>query len=114
MENVGDDANSVIDKGLKFFKSDTICVTLIIVTFEIFRKCSEIVAIDDDLQVDMKIFKSNTFENYKSFVPSEVQNHFLCMGLIICLYYYQSIICNQNTIFNFFDDYVNYTQVNSN
>ena len=47
------------------------------VTFEIFRKCSESVNFDAniDLQEDLKIFKSDTFENYKSSVPVEVQSH---------------------------------------
>ena len=46
------------------------------VTFKIFRKCSESVGFDanNDLQEDLKIFKSDTFENYKSFVPVEVQS----------------------------------------
>ena len=46
------------------------------VTFEIFRKCSEGVNFDanNDLQEDLKIFKSDTFENYKTFVPVEVQS----------------------------------------
>ena len=40
------------------------------------RKCSESVRFDDnnDLQEDLKIFKSDAFENYKSFVPVEVQS----------------------------------------
>ena len=29
---------------------------------------------NNDLQEDLKIFKSDTFENYKSFVPVEVQS----------------------------------------
>ena len=43
---------------------------------EIFGRCSENVGFDDnnDLQEDLKIFKSDTFENYKSFVPVEVQS----------------------------------------
>ena len=45
----------------------------------LFGKCSENVGFDDnnDLQEDLKIFKSDTFENYNSFVPVEVQNHSL-------------------------------------
>ena len=60
-----------------FFKSDTIFVTFKSVTFEIFGKCSESVGFDDNnnLQEDLKFFKSDTFENYKSFVPVEVQSH---------------------------------------
>ena len=40
------------------------------------RKCSESVRFDanKDFQEDLKNFKSDTFENYKSFVPEEVQN----------------------------------------
>ena len=80
MESVGDDAiaNSVFYEDKEFFKSDTIFVT-----FEIFGKCSESVNVDAniDLQEDLKIFKSDTFENYKSFVPVEVQSHSL--GYII-------------------------------
>ena len=47
------------------------------VTFEIIRKYSENVGFDanNDLQEDLKFFKSDSFENYKSFVPAEVQNH---------------------------------------
>ena len=85
----------------KFFKGDTFESDPIFVTFksvmlEIFRKCSESVNFDanNDLQEDLKIFlfsyktlltssptlsmifknnfKSDTFENYKSFVPAEV------------------------------------------
>ena len=60
------------------FESDTIFVTFKSVTFEIFGKCSESVYFDanNDLQEDLKIFKSDTFENYKSFVPVEVQSLF--------------------------------------
>ena len=49
------------------------------VTFEIFGKCSESVNLDanNDLQEDLKIFTSDTFENHKSFVPVEVQNHII-------------------------------------
>ena len=68
--------NSDFHKDLKIFKSDTICVTLKTVTFEIFGKCSESVGFDvnNDLQEDLKKFKSDTFENYISFVRVEVQN----------------------------------------
>ena len=31
--------------------------------------------VKNDLQEDLKNFKSDTFENYKSFVPVEVQSH---------------------------------------
>ena len=63
--------HSVFHENQKFFKSDTIFVT-----FQIFGKCSEGVNFDvnNDLQEDLKIFKSDTFENYKSFVPVEVQS----------------------------------------
>ena len=63
MESVGDDANSVFHKDLKFFKSDTICVTLKSITFKIFGKCSESVGFDanNDLQEDLKFFKSYPF-----------------------------------------------------
>ena len=46
------------------------------VTFEIFGKCSESVDFDanNDLQEDLEIFKSDTFENYKSCVSEEVQS----------------------------------------
>ena len=30
--------------------------------------------INNDLQEDLEIFKSDTFENYKSFIPVEVQS----------------------------------------
>ena len=36
------------------------------------RKCY--FDVNNDLQEDLKIFKSDTFENYKSFVPVEVQS----------------------------------------
>ena len=83
MESFGDDANSVFHEDQNFFfkseafESDTIFVTFKSVTFEIFGKCSESVRFDDnnDFQEDLKIFKSDTFENYKIFVPIEVQNH---------------------------------------
>ena len=73
MESVEDDANSVYHEDQNFFKSDTI-----LVTFEIFRKCSESVNFDanNELQEDLKNFKSDTFENYKSFVPVEVQSQY--------------------------------------
>ena len=62
------------------FESDTIFVTFKSVTIEIFGKCSTSVYFDvnNDLQEDLKIFKSDTFENYKSFVPVEVQSHSFC------------------------------------
>ena len=70
MESVGDElmmpiANSVFHKYLKFFKSDTICVTLKSAPFEIFKKCAGSVGFDanNDLQENLKI-KSDTFENY--------------------------------------------------
>ena len=46
-------------------------------TFEIFGKCLESVNFDanNDLKEYLEIFKSDTFENYKSFVPVEVQSH---------------------------------------
>ena len=66
MESVGDDANSVFHEDQKFFKSDTIFVTFKSVTFEIFGKCSE--SVNFDANNDLKIFKSDIFENYKSFV----------------------------------------------
>ena len=37
----------------------------------------------DDLQEDMKIFKSDTFENYKSFVPVEVQSQYFISYLAL-------------------------------
>ena len=45
--------------------------------FEIFGKYSESVNFDanNDLQEDLKFFKNDTFENYKSFVSVEVQSH---------------------------------------
>ena len=65
MKIVGDDA-----------KSDIIFVTFKSATFEIFEKCSESVGFDanNDLQEDLKFFKSDTFENYKSFVSSDVHS----------------------------------------
>ena len=40
---------------------------------------------NNDLQEDMKIFKSHTFENYKSFVSVEVQSQsLLCRLKIVC------------------------------
>ena len=73
MESVGNDAKSVFHEDQKFFKSDTIFVT-----FEIFGKCSESIGFDanNDLQEDLKIIKSDTFENYKSFVSSDVYSLF--------------------------------------
>ena len=49
---------------MKYFKIDT---------FWNFGKGSESVGLkaNNDLQEDLKIFKSDTFENYKSFVPVE-------------------------------------------
>ena len=76
MESVGDDVNSVLYENKKIFKS---------VTFEIFRKCSEIKVnfdANNDLQEDLKIFKSDTFETYKSFVPVKVQSHCIRTPLI--------------------------------
>ena len=64
MESVGDDANSGFYEDHIFFKINTILVTFKSVIFEIFRKCSE--SANNDLQEDLKIFKSDTFENYKS------------------------------------------------
>ena len=54
------------------------------VTFEFFGKCLESVNFDanNDLQEDLKIFKSDTFENYKNFVHAEVQN--LCSFVKLC------------------------------
>ena len=54
----------------------------IFVTFKIFGKCSESVEFDANnyLQEDLKIFKSNTFENYKSFIPVEVQSLYYIEG----------------------------------
>ena len=42
----------------------------------LFGKCLESVNFDtnNDLQEYLKIFKSDTFENYKSFIPVEVQS----------------------------------------
>ena len=73
METVGEDANSVFHEDQKFFKSYTFESDTIFVTFEIFGKCSESVNFDvnNDLQEDLK---SDTFENYKSFVLVEVQS----------------------------------------
>ena len=48
------------------FESDTIVVTFKRLTFEIFGKCSESVGFHDnnnDLQEDVKFFKSGTFGN---------------------------------------------------
>ena len=45
--------------------------------FEIFEKCSESVgfgAHNNELHEKSEFFKSDTFENYKCFVPAEVQN----------------------------------------
>ena len=58
------------------FKSVTFESDTIFVTFEIFANCSESVNFDanNDLQEYLKIFKSDTFENYKSFVSVEVQS----------------------------------------
>ena len=65
---VGDDAITVFHEDQKFFKSDifesdTIFITFKSVTFEIFGKNSESVNFDanNDLQEDLKIFKSDTF-----------------------------------------------------
>ena len=82
MESVGDDFNNVFHEDLKFFKSDTICVTFKSVTFEIFGKCSECVGFDvnNDLQEDLKFFKSDTFEDYKSFVISDVHSNCIKMS----------------------------------
>ena len=33
--------------------------------------------VNNDFQEDLEIFKSDTFENYKSFVPVEVQSHYV-------------------------------------
>ena len=57
--------SDVFHEDQNFFKCNTIFAT-----FEIFGKCSESVNFDanNDLQEDLKIFKSDTFENYKSFV----------------------------------------------
>ena len=54
---------SVFHEDNKFFKSDTFESDTIFVTFEIFGKCSE------------------TFENYKNFVPVEVQS--LCRYVLV-------------------------------
>ena len=69
MESVGDVANRVFHEDLTFFKS---------VTFGSFGKCSESVGFDanNDLQGDFKFFISDTFENYKSFVPVDVHSHY--------------------------------------
>ena len=63
-----------------FFKCDTFESDTILDTFEIFGKCLESVNFDtnNDLQEDLKIFKSDTFENYKSFASVEVQS--LCIS----------------------------------
>ena len=60
----------VFSMKIRNFESDTIFVTFKSVTFEIFGKCSESVNFDanNELPEDLKIFKSNTFENYKIFV----------------------------------------------
>ena len=65
------------------FESDTIFVTFKSVTFEIFGKYSESVNFDanNDWQEDLKTFKSDTFENYKCFVPVDVQS--LCLSQIL-------------------------------
>ena len=75
-------------KALNFNRYKTF-VTLKSVTFEIFRKCSESVNFDAniDLQEDLKIFKSDTFENYKSFVPVEVQSLLTYMNLLAHSYF---------------------------
>ena len=46
---------------------------------KIFAKCSENVGFDENnnLQENLKIFKSDSFENYKSFVSSESDVHSL-------------------------------------
>ena len=77
MLGLGDDADSAFHKDQIFFKSDTNFTTFKSVTFENFGKCSESVNFDanNDLQEDLKNFKSDTFENYKSFVSVEVQSH---------------------------------------
>ena len=64
-------------KALNFNRYKTF-VTLKSVTFEIFRKCSE---------SDLKIFTSDTFENYKSFVPVEVQSLLTYMNLLAHSYF---------------------------
>ena len=48
-------------------------------------KCLESVnfGANNDLQEDLKIFKSDTFENYNSFVPVEVQS--LCQKVSVFL-----------------------------
>ena len=62
---------------LNFYKYKTF-VVFKSVTFS-FYKFKESVGDDaiNDLQEDLKIFKSDTFENYKSFVPADVQS--LCI-----------------------------------
>ena len=51
-------------------------VTFESIAFEIFGKCSESVTFDanNDLQEYLKIFKSDTFENYKSFESLDVHS----------------------------------------
>ena len=39
---------------------------------------------NNDLQEDLKNFKSDTIENYKSFVPVEVQSHSYDMVGLVC------------------------------
>ena len=39
---------------------------------------------NNNLEDDVKIFKSDTFENYKSFVPIEVQNQYPQQSFNVC------------------------------
>ena len=59
---------SVFHEDQKFFKSDTIFVTFKSVTFEILGKCLESFNYNtnNDLQEDLKIFKSDTVISKRS------------------------------------------------
>ena len=66
----------VFSMKIRNFSKDTFESDTIFVTFEIFGKCSESVGFDayNNLQEDLKFFKSDTFEKYKSVVSLDVHS----------------------------------------
>ena len=83
MENVGDDADNDFHEDLKFARVTLFKVTQFVSLLENAPKVSSFIDAHNDLQEDLKIFKSDKLENYKSFVPAEVQNHYYHIILTI-------------------------------
>ena len=80
MESTGDDANNLFHEDLKFlqkwhfWKWHNLCHSQKCHFWNFWKMLLIGFNASNDLQEELKFFKSDTSKNYKSFVPAEVQN----------------------------------------